>query len=79
MRKVDVRRMLIAQGLGWILDHQRQPIWVGKPRPSGRGKPVPAPEIKSELPLEVKGSNGRTYRLNAIGQYQRVHAVQPTT
>lgn len=76
MRKIEIRKMLLAQGLGWMIEAQHRPIWLGRPRSKEQGKLSPAPaRPKSKLPTEVRGSNGRTYRLNAIGQYQRVRVA----
>lgn len=78
MRRVEIRRMLISQGMGWMLPSPR-PIWLGRLRPTEGGRPVKALPVKSKLPKEVKGSNGRTYRLNALGQYQRVRQAAAVT
>lgn len=48
MKKTMIRKMLISQGMGWMLDAQRRPIWVGRLRSKEhteavKGAPISVP------------------------------------
>jgi hypothetical protein len=49
MKKTAIRKMLIAQGMGWMLDAQRRPIWTGRLRSKEhnvavKGAPISVPQ-----------------------------------